>query len=242
MADNGKISVKKAKKRLSDGQPFYAIGNTFILKGTNMKNYDRKQALSIILQATKEYDDLLNDKHFLVVYRKDSQILTCCVGFRSFNFLHLTGIKTKMSASKFYSACLSGVLSTKDIEIDKKGKTQQKIAVLPHLSKLLYNNCMIGDFINSGIAIRADYFVGDTRAVLSVGFRSGQLADIPVSLYNESVKILTHPTCKVLAIFRKHYNMDKFDTCTYLAKDYEINKFSEKIVQQLEDNVVVYQL
>lgn len=138
-----------------------------------------------------------------------------------------------MSASKFYSACLSGVLSTKDIEIDKKGKSQQKVAVLPYLSKLLYNNCMIGDFINSGIAIRADYFVGDTRAVLSVGFRNNRSADIPVSLYNESIKILTHPTCKVLAIFRKPYNADKYDTCTYLAKGYEIDKFPEEIVQQL---------
>lgn len=62
---------------------------------------------------------------------------------------------------------------------------------------------MIGDFINSGIVIRADYFVGDTRAVLSVGFRSGKTSDIPVSLYNENIKTLTCPTCKVLAIFRK---------------------------------------
>lgn len=138
-----------------------------------------------------------------------------------------------MSASKFYSACLSGVLSVKDIEIDNKGKSQQKVAVLPYLSKLLYNNCMIGDFINSGIAILADYFVGDTRAVLSVGFRNGQSADIPVSLYNESIKILTHPTCKVLAIFRKTYNADKYDTCTYLTKGYEVDKFPKEIVQQL---------
>jgi len=29
---------------------------------------------------------------------------------------------------------------------------------------------MIGDFINSGIYLKTDYFVGDTKAVLSVGF------------------------------------------------------------------------
>lgn len=32
-----------------------------------MKKYDEKQALSIILQTAREYDDLLNDKHFLIV-------------------------------------------------------------------------------------------------------------------------------------------------------------------------------
>lgn len=78
-----------------------------------MKNYDEKQPLSVILEAVKEYNDLLKDKHFLVVYRKDRKILTCCVGFCSFNFLHLAGIKTKMSASKFYFACCSSLYQRK---------------------------------------------------------------------------------------------------------------------------------
>lgn len=60
--------------------------------------------------------------------------------------------------------------------------------VLPYLSELLYNNCMIGNFIKSGIYIRADYFVGNTKAVLSVGFRTGKSVDFPVSLYNEDEK------------------------------------------------------
>lgn len=204
-----------------------------------MKKYDEKQALSIILQTAREYDDLLNDKHFLIVYQKAGQILTSCVGFRAFNFLHLTGIKTGMSASQFYSACLSGVLSIRDIELDKKGKAQQKIAVLPYLSKLLYSSCMIGDFINSGIVIRADYFVGDTRAVLSVGFRSGKTSDIPVSLYNENIKTLTCPTCKVLAIFRKPYYSDRYDTCTYLAKGYGVEILTEEIKKQLNEALYI---
>lgn len=76
----------------------------------------------------------------------------------------------------------------------------------------VYSSCMISDFINSGIVIRANYFVGDTRAVLSVGFRSRKTSDIPVSLYNENIKTLTCPTCKVLAIFRKPYYSDRYDT------------------------------
>ena len=39
--------------------------------------------------------------------------------------------------------------------------------VLPYLAELLYHHCMIGDFINSGICIRADYFVGDAKIKLS---------------------------------------------------------------------------
>lgn len=199
-----------------------------------MKNYDAKKALAVILKAAKEYDKKLNNKHFLLVYRKRNEICMCCVGFRNMNFLHLTGVKTRLPAQQFYSACLSGKLSVKDIEIDTKGKIQQKLAVLPYLSELLYHNCMIGDFINSGIVIKADYFVGDTRAVLSVGFRHGKASDIPVTLYNKNVKILSNPTCKVLAIFAKPYYSDYYEECTYLSKGYEIDKFSSDIKDQLK--------
>ena len=71
--------------------------------------------------------------------------------------------------------------------------------VLPFLHELLYHNCMIGDFIDSGICIKADYFVGNTKAVLSVGFRFGKNADFPVTLYKEDVRKLSQPTNKVLA-------------------------------------------
>lgn len=228
LADNRKISSNKARARLSDRAAFFAV------RGISMKNYDATKAITVILKAAKEYDEKLNDKHFLVVYRKRNEICTCCVGFRNMNFLHLTGVKTRLPAQQFYSACLSGKLSVKDIEVDTKGKVQQKLAVLPYLSELLYHNCMIGDFINSGIVIKADYFVGDTRAVLSVGFRHGKASDIPVTLYNENVKILSNPTCKVLAIFSKPYCSDYYEECTYLSQGYEIDKFSSDIKDQLK--------
>ena len=200
-----------------------------------MKNYDEKHALSIILDCAKAYDEKLNNKHFLIVYQEKHLIKTCCVGFRDMNFLHLTGVKTKISAQQFYSACLERRLSVKDISVDTKGKVQQKLAVLPYLSELLYNNCMIGNFINSGIAIRADYFVGDTRAVISIGFREGKTADIPVTLYCEDIRKLSYPTCKVLAIFSKEYNMEKYNSCTYLSKGYSVEKLPETVKVKLNN-------
>lgn len=90
---------------------------------------------------------------------------------------------------------------------------------------------MIGNFINSGIYISADYFVGDTWAVLSVGFRTGKKTDFPVTLYNEDVRKLSQPTNKVLAIFSKHYKNQQYDNCTYLAKNQSIHalKLSNEI-------------
>ena len=166
-----------------------------------MAKYDKKAALKIMIEAAKQYEEKLNDKHFLIVYREGKYIKTVDVGFRDMNFLHMTGVKTRLSAQQFYAACLESKLSEYDFEIDNKGKVQQKLMVLPYLAELLYHHCMIGDFINSGICIRADYFVGDAKAVLSVGFRTGKKTDFPVTLYKEDVRKLSQPTNKVLAIF-----------------------------------------
>lgn len=191
-----------------------------------MAKYDKKAALKVIVEAAKEYDKKLNDKHFLIVYQNVKSIGTVCVGFRDMNFLHLTGVKTKLSAQQFYFACLESKLSEKDFEIDNKGKVQQKLEVLPYVTELLYHNCMIGDFINSGILIRADYFVGNTKAVLSVGFRSGKSVDFPVTLYQEDIRKLSQPTNKVLAILAKEYKEQNYHKCTYLSKGQKIHKLA----------------
>ena len=183
-----------------------------------MKNYTKHEILKIILSVAKEYDEKLNDKHFKITYQKEKDIKETIVGFRDMNFLHLTGVRTNMSAQQFYHACVNGKLSERDFEIDNKGKAQQKIAVLPYLPNLLYGNCMIGDFINSGIMIRADYFVGDTKATISVGFKAGRAADIPVTLYHEDVRKLSHPTCKVLEIWCKRFDEIEYKLCTYSSK------------------------
>ncbi|MBQ8278232.1 MAG: hypothetical protein IJZ23_00145 [Roseburia sp.] len=46
------------------------------------KNISGSEALKIIVEAAKNYDIKLNDKHFLIVYQEGSQIKTSCVGFR----------------------------------------------------------------------------------------------------------------------------------------------------------------
>lgn len=195
--------------------------------------YDKKQALNIIVKTAENYQQKLQDKTFLIVYQDKKGIDSVSVGFRGNHFLHMTGVETNLSAQRFFEKCIEGKLSITEFELDKKGKAQRKLAVLPCLPELLYNNCMIGNFINSGIFIRADYFVGNTKAVLSVGFRFGKNVDYPVTLYNEDVKKLSHPTCKVLAIFSKRYNETSYENCTYLAKGREIENFPEEIRKEI---------
>ena len=101
-----------------------------------MAKYDKKAALKIIRETARQYEEKLNDKHFLIVYQEGSDTKTVSVGFRNMNFLHMTGVKTRLSAQQFYEACLESKLSENDFEIDNKGKVQQKLIALPYLAEL----------------------------------------------------------------------------------------------------------
>lgn len=200
--------------------------------------FNKNKAIEIIINAAENYKKYLQDKVFLIVYQEKGIAKTAQVEFRDNHFLHLTGVKTQVTARRFYEKCINHKLSPTDFEFDKGGKTQQKMLVLPFLHELLYHNCMIGNFINSGIYIKADYFVGNTKAILSVGFRYGKKVDFPVTLYKEDIRKLSQVTNKVLAIFAKDYNKHSYTECTYLSKGQEINKLplSKEIKALLQVN------
>jgi hypothetical protein len=63
-----------------------------------MAKYDKKAALKIMIEAVKQYEEKLNDKQFLIIYRERKDIKTVNVGFLDMNFLHMTGVKTRLSA------------------------------------------------------------------------------------------------------------------------------------------------
>ena len=209
-----------------------------------MKNLKSEEILSVVLTAAKDYSNKLMDKHFLIVYedRSDNNAYKYKeIGFRDYNFLHLTGLKTTMSPASFFSAATSGRLSVSQFHTDKQGRSIQKLNVLPYLSDLLYNPCLIGPFINSGISIKADYWAGDTRSRLSLGFKSQKSVDIPVSLYNEDIRKLTDPSNRVVAVFSKKYNDPFYEstTTTYLHREFDLeilmNNYPRLPIKKLEN-------
>lgn len=78
---------------------------------------------------------------------------------------------------------------------------------------------------------------------VQVGFRTGKSVDFPVTLYNEDIRKLTQPTCKVLAIFRKEYNEKYYMKCTYLSKGQDMNKLllleEVKELVRIDDDIEV---
>ena len=105
-----------------------------------MAKYDKKAALKIMIEAVKQYEEKLNDKQFLIIYREGKDIKTVNVGFRDMNFLHMTGVKTRLSAQQFYAACLESKLSEYGFEIYNKGK-YRRIFLPKVLQRKLLSYC-----------------------------------------------------------------------------------------------------
>ncbi len=198
-----------------------------------MKKISKKEAIPIITACAKAYKEKLAGKHFLVVYQESKTIKYREVSFAGNNYLHFTGVQTGIGARRFFERACSNRLSERDFDLDPSGKAVQKLNVLPYLSDLLYNNCMIGTFINSGIQIKAEYFIGGTKTYISVAFRDGKSTDVPVSLYNEDIRKLTRPTCKVLAIFMKDCDASQYEQRTYISKGHNISDLPDAIQSQL---------
>ena len=66
-----------------------------------MKNYNKEDALKIIVDVATEYEGRLRDNHFLIIYSQKNKISTVQVGFRDSNYLHMTGVKSRLSAPVF---------------------------------------------------------------------------------------------------------------------------------------------
>ncbi len=122
MGSNRKISIRR-KERLSERAAF------LLLKGDLRVKHDK--AIEIIVRAAGNYRNYLQNKNFLIIYQEKQEVRTTQVECKDNHFLHLTGVKSKLSAQRFYEKCLSWKLSPTEIELDKSRKTQQKLMVLP---------------------------------------------------------------------------------------------------------------
>jgi hypothetical protein len=98
-----------------------------------MKNYTQNEILAIVLSAAEDYSEKLLDRHFLIIYQDRASKNAYKykeIGFRDYNFLHLTGLKTEMSASAFFSAATSDRLSVKQFHTRKISSPTNRVVAI----------------------------------------------------------------------------------------------------------------
>ncbi|MCD7854508.1 MAG: PBECR4 domain-containing protein [Clostridiales bacterium] len=161
---------------------------------------------------------ILSDKHL--------NITSLEVNFEKRNFLHLTGVKTDLTASRFFDHCIDGTLSPNDFEFSKDGTTLLKLKVLPQImTKNLNASNMVGDFCGSNIFLKTKKLVGGVKAC--VGFvKSGNIGYVPNTLLNIDIREITPSTLRVVTTYRKNISDDTYDEIVYSAKKINWNKIT----------------
>lgn len=197
----------------------------------------KEDALKIILESAKKYNDNLEGKNFLFVYRKDQKIYESIeTYFFPGNFHHLTGTTINRqkieSATDFYEACLQNRLTLDSFEIKKDGTTELKLQVLPRLMRLQSCTNMIGDFHENGVKLQTEKLAGNIHGCMGFVKKDGYY--IPNTVLCCDIRnTLSKPYGKVDLIFSKSMTQCKYKELCYSSKS--LNGTIPKLPKQIEE-------
>ena len=103
-----------------------------------MPKRTKPEAIKIIHDCAVVYAKNLAGKSLLFVTTKDSTATGIEATFLPRNYMHLTGVISRLKGDLFYQAALNNRLSVDDITLSGDGKTEQKLDILPHcVTKLI---------------------------------------------------------------------------------------------------------
>ena len=143
-----------------------------------MKSKSYKEALRIIHNCALDYKNNLAHKNILFVTLKDSVAAYFEVAFLPRNFLHLTGVQTKLRSADFYYLAVRDRLREQDFRFAFDGTTDKKLDVLPILMKIHLTARMVGDYDYSKSFLVTDKIAGTVTAAM--GFRKNGESDFYV--------------------------------------------------------------
>ena len=184
-----------------------------------MRNYTKKEAIQVVTTCAKIYDDELNNKQLMFMFKnKLGQICFVEVSFSASNFMHLTGLKSsKISKKDFYKKCLDGKLRESDFEFADDGTTNLKLAVLLSVINAHLGATMIGDFNSPRLKLYTDKLVGGTKACVGLK-KSNAVSYVPNTVLNEDIRKEASDICEVLAVFRKNINESLYNEVTHKGR------------------------
>jgi hypothetical protein len=192
----------------------------FIFSGA--EKMDKRKALSIIFHCATAYRNNLEGKNVLFAFGGGGKCSFFETAFPSYNFQHLTGVDSDLTASQFYNAGIDRRLTLEQFSFSRNGTTPLKLEVLQHLMEIYKNARMVGDYNNERAYLYTEKIVGGVTA--NLGFvkdanypESGFY--VPNTTIKDDIRNLSlQPVRRVLAILVKKASDPKYPLFTYLAK------------------------
>ena len=195
---------------------------------------EKSDALNILFSCAKEYQKKLENNNLLFVFGKCEKPHFFEASFYKRNFMHLTGIKLFNNAGSlfFYERLITERLSVNDFYFSEDGTTIQKLTILPQLINIATVSKMIGFYNNSKPYLMTDRFVGNINACMGFIKENGKPGFyIPNTALNADIRDLTQNAQRVLCVFKKKIQDEKYTELCYIAKKLNLEeiKFTDDI-------------
>ena len=197
-----------------------------------MKEFTKKEAVSIIVSSAKKYKNELEGRNLLFLcIDKHNKVFVQEVSFDDNNFLHLTGVNTSLSPVMFYERCTNQKLSLADFEFDEDKFAFLKLEALPIMVSKNLSAKMIGDYDTYNPKLKTDKLAGNVNAIM--GFVEKDETPnvfIPNTVLKSDIRNYSKSTLRIIATFRKNITEDKYQELTYKANkvEWEKLKFPEQ--------------
>ena len=189
-----------------------------------MPKYSKEQAIKIVTKFAKIYKKELLNKNFLILYSdKHKKINSVDFLFKSSNYLHLTGFKTKktLGANQFFQNCIENRLSVNDFEFAKDGTTQMKLDVLPLVISKNLSAKMIGDYNSIQPKLSTEKLAGNNIACIGFVKTESDNIYVPNTVLKADIRDYTKDIARVIAVFRKDKQELYYSECTYKANKFD---------------------
>jgi len=187
---------------------------------------DKKQAIRIIYDCAKLYSDNFLNKNLMIIFGKE-EFGYIETSFPKVNFLHLTGVFSKLKATTFWHKCMNNNLLLSDFDFKKDGTTILKLEILPHILKPGTHCNMIGEYGKNKHFLHTEKLVGGVHACW--GFIERGKYFVPNTSLQENIKNITEWNARIVLILEKGLNDDKYSSITYTAKNVDVAEVIQKL-------------
>jgi hypothetical protein len=198
---------------------------------------DKHEALSIIFHCATAYRDNLEGKNVLFAFGGNGNCSFFETAFPAYNFQHLTGVNSSLTASQFHDASIDRRLTLEQFSFSDNGTTPLKLEILPNLMEIYKNARMVGDYNNVRAYLYTEKIAGGVTA--NLGFVKDENYPesgfyVPNTTIKDDIRNMTlKPVQRVLAILLKKTSDSKYPLLSYLAKGISLNMpFLQKILEE----------
>lgn len=202
-------------------------GSFFFKLGGAMQ--DKKKLFKEIQKAKAVFDEVLLNKEYKYIYKDiiTGKIKSFEMKCMANNFLHLTGVKTRLTGSTFYSALDKKKLSFRDIDYKKNGTTKLKLDMFRRL-KLLFTSAvqvsLHDDFFT--LRLEVDILVHRSKREFKdiiLGLKRDKSGEhfVPASLLKQKPNKVGTNFSPVLQILQKDRNEKEYSRIVYQSKSYK---------------------